>query len=383
MEIGSRNIRQGIATRAERMKENRTENQENGRQQTDAEQRTDIKSLPYPQLEQWILGQGEKKFRARQLYQWMHEKHVSSLDAMGNLPGSLKQKIRKTCVFTVLEQVTCQVSAQDGTRKYLFGLADGNMVESVLMRYHHGNSVCISTQAGCRMGCRFCASTLDGLVRNLTPAEMLEQIYRISDDTGERVSNVVLMGTGEPLDNYENVLTFLRMLTDEDGLHISQRNVTVSTCGIVPGIYKLAEEKLQITLAVSLHASSQEKRKKLMPVANAYGIHELIRACRYYFEKTGRRITFEYSLVAGVNDQAQDAEELAALIGGLPCHVNLIPVNPVKERDFTQPTAKAVQDFQKRLEKYRINVTIRREMGRDIDGACGQLRKRFAERQDA
>lgn len=365
------------------MKENRTENQENGRQQTDAEQRTDIKSLPYPQLERWILGQGEKKFRARQLYQWMHEKHVSSLDAMGNLPGSLKQKIRKTCVFTVLEQVTCQVSAQDGTRKYLFGLADGNMVESVLMRYHHGNSVCISTQAGCRMGCRFCASTLDGLVRNLTPAEMLEQIYRISDDTGERVSNVVLMGTGEPLDNYENVLTFLRMLTDEDGLHISQRNVTVSTCGIVPGIYKLAEEKLQITLAVSLHASSQEKRKKLMPVANAYGIHELIRACRYYFEKTGRRITFEYSLVAGVNDQAQDAEELAALIGGLPCHVNLIPVNPVKERDFTQPTAKAVQDFQKRLEKYRINVTIRREMGRDIDGACGQLRKRFAERQDA
>lgn len=344
---------------------------------------TDIKSLPYPLLEQWILENGEKKFRARQLYQWMHEKHVSSLEAMGNLPGSLKQKIGETCIFTVLEQVTCQVSSQDGTRKYLFRLADGNMVESVLMRYKHGNSVCISSQVGCRMGCRFCASTLDGLVRNLTPAEMLEQVYRISADTGERVSNVVVMGTGEPLDNYENLLVFLRMLTDENGLHISQRNVTVSTCGILPRMYELAEEDLQITLAVSLHASSQEKRKRLMPVANAYEIHDLIQACHDYFAATGRRITFEYSLVAGINDRPRDADELAQLLQGLPCHVNLIPVNPVKERNFTQPDRKAVLDFQKRLEKYRINVTIRREMGRDIDGACGQLRKRFAERQDA
>ncbi len=346
-------------------------------------ERTDIKSLPYPRLEQWILGTGEKKFRAKQLYQWMHEKHVDSLEAMGNLPGSLREKIREECIFTVLEQAACQVSAQDGTRKYLFRLADGNMVESVLMRYKHGNSVCISSQVGCRMGCRFCASTLDGLVRNLTPGEMLEQVYRISADTGERVSNVVVMGTGEPLDNYENLLVFLQMLTDENGLHISQRNVTVSTCGIVPGIYELAERDLQITLAVSLHASSQEKRKRLMPVAEAYEIHDLIKACRDYFEKTGRRITFEYSLAAGVNDHGQDADELAELIAGLPCHVNLIPVNPVKERNFTRPAQKAVQDFQKRLEKYRINVTIRREMGRDIDGACGQLRKRFAERQDA
>ncbi len=344
---------------------------------------TDIKSLPYPALEQWILENGEKKFRAKQLYQWMHEKHVDSLDAMGNIPGSLKEKIRRNCTFTVLEKVTCQVSAQDGTRKYLFRLEDGNMVESVLMPYKHGNSVCISSQAGCRMGCRFCASTLDGLVRNLTPAEMLEQVYRISADTGERVSNVVIMGTGEPLDNFENLLVFLTMLTDENGLNISQRNVTVSTCGIIPKIYALAEKKLQITLAVSLHASSQEKRRKLMPVAEAYEIHDLIQACRDYFAETGRRITFEYSLAAGVNDQAQDADELAQLIRGLPCHINLIPINPVKERDFAQPPQKAVQDFQKRLEKYRINVTIRREMGRDIDGACGQLRKRFAERQDA
>lgn len=347
------------------------------------EERTDIKSLTYSALERWIVEQREKKFRAKQLYQWMHEKHVDSLEAMGNIPGSLKEKIRGNCTFTVLEKVTCQVSAQDGTRKYLFRLEDGNMVESVLMRYKHGNSVCISSQVGCRMGCRFCASTLDGLVRSLTPAEMLEQVYRISADTGERVSNVVVMGTGEPLDNYDNLLIFLTMLTDENGLHISQRNVTVSTCGIVPKIYELAEENLQITLAVSLHASSQEKRKKLMPVANAYEIHDLIKACRDYFEKTGRRITFEYSLVAGVNDHGRDADELAELIGGLQCHVNLIPVNPVKERDFVQPSRNAVRDFQKRLEKYGINVTIRREMGRDIDGACGQLRKRFAERQDA
>ena len=257
------------------------------------------------------------------------------------------------------------------------------MVESVLMRYKHGNSVCISSQVGCRMGCRFCASTLDGLVRNLTPAEMLEQIYRISADTGERVSNVVVMGTGEPLDNYDNLLTFIRMLTDENGLHISQRNITVSTCGLVPRIRDLAKEDLQITLALSLHASSQEKRLELMPVAKAYEIHEVVDALRDYFEKTGRRVTFEYSLVAGVNDSEEDAKQLSELIRGINCHVNLIPVNPIKERDFVQPDGKAVQEFKNKLEKCRINVTIRREMGRDIDGACGQLRKRYSERQDS
>lgn len=345
--------------------------------------KTDIKSLPLEQLEQWAVEHGEKKFRAKQLYQWMHVKLVDDPEQMSNLSAAFRQEIRESCTFTVLKQVTMQESVLDETRKYLFELEDHNMVESVLMRYKHGNSVCISSQVGCRMGCRFCASTLDGLVRNLTPAEMLEQIYRISADTGERVSNVVVMGTGEPLDNYDNLLTFIRMLTDENGLHISQRNLTVSTCGLVPRIRDLAKEGLQITLALSLHASNQEKRLELMPVAKSYDIHEAVDAMQDYFEETGRRVTFEYSLVAGVNDTEEDARELAELIHGINCHVNLIPVNPIKERDFVQPDGKSVQEFKNKLEKCRINVTIRREMGRDIDGACGQLRKRFSERQDS
>ena len=255
--------------------------------------------------------------------------------------------------------------------------SDGNVIESVLMRYKHGNSVCISSQVGCRMGCRFCASTLDGLVRGLTPSEMLDQIYQIGRDTGERVSNVVVMGTGEPMDNFDNLLKFIELLTDENGLNISQRNVTVSTCGIVPRMRELADKKLQITLALSLHASTQEKRLELMPVANKYEIHEVIDACRYYFEQTGRRITFEYSLVGGVNDTDEDVRNLCRLIKGINCHVNLIPVNPIKERDYVQPDVRVTTEFKNKLEKNGINATIRREMGRDIDGACGQLRKRY------
>ena len=245
------------------------------------------------------------------------------------------------------------------------------------MRYKHGNSVCISSQVGCRMGCRFCASTLDGLVRGLRPSEMLDQIYKISRDIGERISNVVVMGTGEPMDNYDNLLKFIHLLTDENGLNISQRNLTVSTCGIVPRMRQLADEKLSITLALSLHASNQEKRKELMPVANSFDIHEVIDACKYYFEKTKRRVTFEYSLVGGVNDTDQDATELASLIKGMNCHINLIPVNPIKERDYVQSDTRVIEAFKNKLEKYGITVTIRREMGRDIDGACGQLRKKY------
>ncbi len=337
----------------------------------------DIKSMSMEELQQFFVDMGEKKFRAGQVYQWMHQKQAVSFDEMTNLSGALRETLKETCELTVLKPVEVQCSKIDGTRKYLFLLQDGHMVESVLMRYKHGNSVCISSQVGCRMGCRFCASTLDGLVRGLTPAEMLEQIYRIGSDIGERISNVVVMGTGEPLDNYENLLKFIHMLTDEHGLHISQRNLTVSTCGIVPRMRQLAEEKLQITLALSLHASSQKKREELMPVAHAYDIMEVLDACKYYFEQTGRRISFEYSLVAGVNDSREDAAELADLIRGMNCHVNLIPVNPVKERKYVQPKQKAVTDFQNKLEKCGINVTIRREMGRDIDGACGQLRKKY------
>ena len=270
-----------------------------------------------------------------------------------------------------------------GTRKYLFRLSDGNMIESVLMKYKHGNSVCISSQAGCRMGCRFCASTIGGLTRNLLPSEMLDQIYRIQTSLGERISNVVVMGTGEPMDNYDNLLRFIHILTEEGGIHISQRNLTVSTCGLVPQIYKLADEKLQMTLAVSLHAPNDEKRRELMPIANKYSIDELLEACRNYFDKTGRRITFEYSLVAGVNDSKENAKELAGRLKGLNCHVNLIPVNPVRERSFVRSTRQAVENFKINLEKYGINGTIRREMGSDIDGACGQLRKRYMEKTES
>ncbi len=338
------------------------------------EEKTDIKSLPLAQLTEVLEAMGEKKFRAKQMYQWMHVRLAGSFEEMTDLSKALREKCEQSFTYTSLEVVQVQESKIDGTRKYLFGLSDGNVVESVWMKYKHGNSVCISSQVGCRMGCRFCASTLDGLERNLTPAEMLDQIYSIQKLTGERVSNVVVMGTGEPMDNYENLLTFIGMLTDENGLNISQRNVTVSTCGIVPRMRQLAERKLQITLALSLHATTDEKRRKLMPIANRYSIAELMEACAYYFEQTGRRITFEYSLVGGVNDTDEDAAELTALARPLCCHVNLIPVNPIKERDYVQSTGARIQAFKNKLEKNKINVTIRREMGRDIDGACGQLR---------
>ncbi|MBR2037405.1 MAG: 23S rRNA (adenine(2503)-C(2))-methyltransferase RlmN [Lachnospiraceae bacterium] len=336
----------------------------------------DIKSLSLTELTEELNNLGEKAFRAKQIYQWMHEKLARSYDEMTNISKALKEKLEANFVYTSLNMVTFQESKIDGTRKYLFELADGNVVESVWMKYKHGNSVCISSQVGCRMGCRFCASTLDGLERNLLPGEMLDQIYYISRHTGERVSNIVVMGTGEPMDNYDNLISFIRMLSDENGLNISQRNITVSTCGIVPRIRQLAEEDLQITLALSLHATTDEKRRKLMPIAYTYGLSEVLDACKYYFDKTGRRLTFEYSLVRGVNDTEEDSKELIDLVGHLNCHVNLIPVNPIEERDYKESTAQAIKAFQNRLEKNHINVTIRREMGRDIDGACGQLRRR-------
>lgn len=337
---------------------------------------TDIKSMTVDELKELVTALGDKPFRAKQIYSWLHEHLVTSWDEMTNLSRGLREKLKEYPV-TALEVVDVQTSRLDGTQKYLFRLSDGNVIESVLMRYKHGNSVCISSQVGCRMGCRFCASTLDGLVRGLTPSEMLDQIYQIGRDTGERVSNVVVMGTGEPMDNFDNLLKFIELLTDENGLNISQRNVTVSTCGIVPRMRELADKKLQITLALSLHASTQEKRLELMPVANKYEIHEVIDACRYYFEQTGRRITFEYSLVGGVNDTDEDVRNLCRLIKGINCHVNLIPVNPIKERDYVQPDVRVTTEFKNKLEKNGINATIRREMGRDIDGACGQLRKRY------
>ncbi len=337
----------------------------------------DLKSMNLEQVKAVMEELGEKAFRAKQIYDWMHTKLVDSFEEMTNLSKALRDKLSENFELTSLNVVDKRESAKDGTCKFLFELSDNRVIESVLMKYKHGNSVCISSQVGCRMGCRFCASTLGGLERNLTPAEMLDQIYKIQKMSGERVSNVVLMGTGEPLDNYDNVLQFIQLLTDENGLNISQRNITVSTCGLVNRIKDLAEEELQITLAISLHAPNDRVRKEIMPIANRYSIKEIIDAVTFYYNKTGRRISFEYSLVEGVNDSEDNAKELIHVVRGLNCHVNLIPVNPIKERDFKQTQMQFVQNFKNILEKNRINVTIRREMGSDIDAACGQLRKSY------
>lgn len=337
----------------------------------------DIKSYTLEQLKKELESIGEKAFRSRQIYEWLHEKRVNNFEDMANLPKSLREKLSAEYNIRTVKMIERQESKIDDTNKFLFELEDGNVVESVLMKYKHGNSVCISSQVGCRMGCKFCASTIGGLERNLTASEMLSQIYEIQKISGERVANVVVMGTGEPLDNYDNFLNFIHLVSAEHGLNISQRNITVSTCGIVPRIRQLADEKLQITLALSLHGATQEKRERLMPVANKYELSEVIEACDYYFKQTGRRITFEYSLVQGVNDSKEDANELIALLRHRNCHVNLIPVNPIKEREFLKPSKKNALDFKNSLEKNGINVTIRREMGSDIDGACGQLRRRY------
>jgi len=339
----------------------------------------DIRSMTLGELEEALEKEGEKKFRGRQIFAWLHRRQVSGFDEMSDLSRGLRERLKETYTLVTLEPVQVLVSKLDGTRKYLFRLPDGNIIESVFMKYRHGNSVCVSSQAGCRMGCRFCASTLDGLARNLQASEMLEQVYRIGKDTGEKISNVVIMGSGEPMDNYENVVRFIRLLCDENGYHLSQRGITVSTCGIVPGIRRLAGEGLPVTLALSLHASDDASRRELMPIAKKYGIQEVLAACDEYFRKTGRRVSYEYSLVKGVNDSQAHARRLAALLKGKNCHVNLIPVNPVKERDF-RPTDRAdVLNFELTLEKNGINATIRREMGRDIQGACGQLRRSILE----
>ena len=337
----------------------------------------DIRSMTLAELTDTLTDMGEKKFRGKQIFSWLHSRHAASFDEMTDLSRELRKKLEETFQLITLIPVTVLVSEIDGTRKYLFRLPDGNVIESVLMKYKHGSSVCVSSQAGCRMGCRFCASTLDGLARNLAPSEILEQIYGIIRDTGEKASNVVIMGSGEPLDNYDNVIRFIRLLTDENGCHLSQRNITLSTCGIVPGIRRLAEEDLPITLALSLHASDDESRRELMPIARKYSIREVISACDDYFARTGRRISYEYSLVKDVNDSEEHARRLAALLRGRNCHVNLIPVNPIKERNFRSISRTEAQNFKLTLEKYGINATIRREMGRDIQGACGQLRRKF------
>ncbi|MCR5503823.1 MAG: 23S rRNA (adenine(2503)-C(2))-methyltransferase RlmN [Lachnospiraceae bacterium] len=336
----------------------------------------DLGSLTIPELTDYLKTLGEPSYRASQIFDWLHKRGAISFDEMTNLPKPLREKLSEDCVLRepVIRKV--QESKIDGTRKYLLELEDGNLIEAVRMRYEYGDTVCISSQAGCRMGCAFCASGIGGLKRNLTASEMLGEIAVVEKDTGSKLSHIVVMGTGEPLDNYDNLVRFIELVSDEKGRNLSQRNITVSTCGIVPKIRELADRRFQITLAISLHAVTDEKRRRIMPVAKSYSIRELTEACRYYFDRTGRRLSLEYALIAGNNDTDEDAEGLSSIAKSLGAHVNLIPVNPVTEAGMKRPKRAAVLNFRDRLLKRGVNVTVRRELGSDIDGACGQLRHR-------
>ncbi len=339
-------------------------------------EKIDIKSLPLEQLIEIFAQMNEPAFRAKQVFEWMHVHLVTSFDGMKNIPKALKEKLSASCELRNVTKRNVLISQIDGTRKYLFELNDHNLIESVMMRYKHGNSVCVSSQVGCAMGCKFCASTIGGMIRNLTASEILSQVYEIQKDTGERVSNIVIMGMGEPMTNYDNVTAFVRLISAENTLHISQRNITISTCGIVPAIIRLSKESLKCTLALSLHAPNDEIRRTIMPVANKFSIKDILRACDTYFNETGRRVTFEYCLIDGINDKEAHARELASLLKGKNAHVNLIPVNPTPENNFGAAKEHDINVFKKILEDAGVTATRRREMGRDISGACGQLVRR-------
>ena len=339
---------------------------------------TDLKSQTPEELTKTLKAMGEPAFRGKQVFTWLH-KGVGSFDEMTNLSKSLREKLASTCAFTPQKAVRKQVSKLDGTIKYLWELADGNCIESVLMQYHHGNTVCISSQVGCRMGCAFCASTIAGKVRDLTPGELLDQVIFTQKDSGLPISNIVLMGIGEPMDNLDNVLKFLELVNHPDGLNIGMRHISLSTCGVIPGIERLAELGLQLTLSVSLHAPDGETRSKIMPVNRAYPVEDLFAACRRYFERTGRRISFEYAMIDGVNDHDWQADLIAEKVRGMPGHVNLIPLNDVVESPFKP--SKRTAAFQKRLETHGLTATVRRSLGGDIDASCGQLRRKAMEEQ--
>ena len=339
---------------------------------------TDIKSMTLEEITGALREMGEPAFRGKQVFTWLHRGAVS-FDAMSNLSKALREKLAAAYTITAPKVACKQVSRLDGTMKYLWELGDGNCIETVLMHYHHGNTVCISSQVGCRMGCAFCASTLGGKVRDLTASEMLDQVLFTQLDSGETISNIVLMGIGEPLDNLDTVLRFLELVNHPDGLHIGMRHISLSTCGLIPGIRRLGELELQLTLSVSLHAPDSETRSRIMPVNRAYNVDALFEACHWYFQKTGRRISFEYAMIDGVNDQDWQADLIAKKVRGMPAHVNLIPLNDVRESPWKPSRRIAV--FQKRLEEHGITATVRRSLGGDIDAACGQLRKRAAEAQ--
>ncbi len=335
----------------------------------------DIMSMDIIELTELVVGMGESRFRATQLYSWMNK--AAAIDEMTNLPSSFRERLKAEADYRLPKIERKLISKKDGTVKYLFSLCDGECVESVLMKYEYGNTLCVSSQAGCRMGCRFCASTLLGKMRDLTPSEILGQVAMAARDSGERVHGVVMMGIGEPLDNYCNVIKFLRLVGDEKGQGIGMRHISLSTCGIVPGIRRLADEQIPVTLSVSLHAYDDEKRREIMPIANKYSIDELLSACRYYFERTGRRVSFEYTLISGKNDSKEDAAGLATLLKrkmGVPCHVNLILLNEVDETGLKSSGAKAGAAFAEELKRRGQNATVRRRLGSDIAASCGQLR---------
>ena len=339
-------------------------------------QKPSIYSLEMHDLENWLVEHGDKKFRAKQIFDWLYVKRVTDFDDMSNLSKGLREQLKDKFSLTTLKTVVQQTSG-DGTMKFLFELHDGYTIETVLMRHEYGNSVCVTTQVGCRIGCTFCASTLGGLKRNLEAGEIVAQVVKVQkalDEQGERVSSVVIMGIGEPFDNYDEMMRFLKTINSDDGLNIGARHITVSTSGIIPKIYKFADEKMQINFAISLHAPNNDIRSRLMPINRAYKLPDLMEAIKYYTDKTGRRISFEYGLFGGVNDQVEHAEELADLIKDVKCHVNLIPVNYVPERDYVRTPREQIFAFERTLKKRGVNVTIRREQGHDIDAACGQLR---------
>ncbi|MDF2878996.1 MAG: rlmN [Clostridia bacterium] len=337
----------------------------------------DIQSKDLIELENLITAYGESKFRAKQLFEWLHQKMIWDYSEMTNLSQGLREKLNKDYPLNPVKILKKYISEVDGTIKYLFEMQDSHIIESVLMRYKHGNSVCISSQVGCRMGCRFCASTLEGLIRTLTPGEMLAQVYLIQQDIKERVSNIVIMGSGEPLENLDLTMRFVHLINSPLGQNIGQRHITLSTCGLVPQIYELADQMSQVTLAISLHAPTDEKRKSIMPIANKYTITEILQACQYYIQKTGRRITFEYALMSGQNDTSEDARCLGERLRGMLCHVNLIPVNKVEERAYQGSDAPRIEKFMDILNAQGIQTTLRRKLGADIDAACGQLRNRY------
>ncbi|WP_079508387.1 23S rRNA (adenine(2503)-C(2))-methyltransferase RlmN [Mesobacillus jeotgali] len=335
-----------------------------------------IYSLQLNELKDWLKEQGEKPFRAEQIYDWLYKKRAASFEDMSNLSKELRDKLEQHFVLTTLSTIVQQTSS-DGTIKFLFELQDGVSIETVLMRHEYGNSVCVTTQVGCRIGCTFCASTLGGLKRNLEAGEIVAQVVKVQqalDETDERVSSIVIMGIGEPFDNYDSMLSFLKIMNHEKGMNIGARHITVSTSGIIPKIYQFADENMQINFAISLHAPNSELRSRLMPINRAYKLPDLMDAVRYYVNKTGRRISFEYGLFGGVNDQVEHAEELAQLVKGLKCHINLIPVNYVPERDYVRTPKSQIFKFERTLRDRGVNVTIRREQGHDIEAACGQLR---------